>query len=66
MLHRVIANSYIIVIIIIIIITFMHCIYSYMPETSHVSRVRVAGIRVLPFPMIKVLHSYISVSQICA
>jgi hypothetical protein len=44
----------------------MRCIYSYMPETSHVFSVRVAGIRVMPFPMINVLRSYISISQICA
>jgi hypothetical protein len=29
----------IIIIIIIIIITFMQCIYSYIPETNHVSTV---------------------------
>ena len=43
----------IIIIIIILVITFMHGIYNYVPETSHVSRVyRVATILYLEF----VLH----------
>ena len=45
----------------------MQGIYSYIPETNRVSRVHVAGVRVMPFPMINVLHFYITIYRnMCA
>jgi len=67
LLHTIIINSYniiIIIITIITIITLMQGIYSYIPEKSQLSRVLVAGIYVMPFPMINVLRFYITISRI--
>jgi hypothetical protein len=48
-------------------IIYQQSIYSYICDTSHVSRVHVAGIYVVPFPMINVLCFYITISRImCA
>ena len=72
-------DASIIIITIIIItttITFMLCIYNYVPETNHVSRVRnVAAVLYLQFMVptcnaishvTHVLYFYISTSHICA
>ena len=68
-----IENKYIIIII--IIISFMQCIYTYMPETYYVSRqYSVAAILLLFFmvlislvPLLNLLYSYISTFRsLCA
>jgi len=41
----------------------MQRIYSYILETSHAFRVRVAGIHVMPFPIISLLRFYITTSR---
>ena len=65
----------IITIIIIIIIALMQGIYNYVPEANHVSRVYNAAallwlqsiLHVMLFPMLNVLHIYISTSRsVCA